>query len=106
MIDWNNPDQRESAIAAKWAQAEDQIEVQEARIAELEAALDAVVEALQVYADPTFYHACSFMFERPTGGFDEDFGPNEDYDYDKPGKHARETLAALAALAPKESSDD
>jgi hypothetical protein len=45
MTDWNNPDQRESAIAAKWAQAEDQIKVQEARIAELEAALLGLQEA-------------------------------------------------------------
>jgi hypothetical protein len=67
--------------------------------AELLAERDALAEALAVYADPGFYHGCAFMFDRPTGGFDEDFGPNEDYDYDKPGKHARETFATLAARA-------
>jgi len=48
--------------------------------------------ALAVYADPSFYHACSFMFDRPTGGFDEDFSFNEEYQRDMPGKLARDTL--------------
>jgi hypothetical protein len=53
--------------------------------------------ALSVYADPGFYHGCAFMFDRPTGGFDEDFSldhGDEDYDYEKPGKLARAALAA------------
>jgi hypothetical protein len=54
-------------------------------------------EALAVYADPSFYHACSFMFDRPTGGFDEDFDFDEDYGRDMPGKMAR---AALASTSP------
>ena len=59
--------------------------------------------ALEVYADPSFYHACSFMFDRPTGGFDEDFDYDDEYERDMPGKHARETLAAIdAAMAQKD----
>lgn len=49
-------------------------------------------EALEVYADPSFYHACSFLFDRPTGGFDEDFDYDEDYGREMPGKLAREAL--------------
>lgn len=48
--------------------------------------------ALEVYADPGFYHACMFMFDRPTGGFDEDFDYDEDYERDMPGKLARAAL--------------
>lgn len=57
------------------------------RIAELE-------DALKVYADPEFYHGCSFIFDRPTGGFDEDFSIVKDSDYHRPmpGKLARKVL--------------
>lgn len=48
--------------------------------------------ALSVYADPSFYHACVFMFDRPTGGFDEDFDFDAEYDRPMPGKLAREVL--------------
>ena len=56
--------------------------------------IDALVE-LSLYANPSFYHACCFFFERPTGGFDEDFSFDEDYGRDMPGKTAREALLAL-----------
>jgi hypothetical protein len=51
-----------------------------------------LTEALAFYADPETYHACGFMFDRPTGGFDEDHG-HEDYDRPMPGKRARQALA-------------
>ena len=53
-------------------------------------------EALEFYADPETYHGCSFLFDRPTGGFDEDLSEdhgNWKYEYAKPGKLARATLA-------------
>jgi hypothetical protein len=78
------------------------LEAQAAEIAKLTAERDALLAALDLYADPVFYHGCAFMFDRPTGGFDEDFGPNEDYDYDKPGKLARETLDAIDAARAQE----
>lgn len=59
------------------------------RIEDLEKALD-------FYADPETYHGCSFMFDRPTGGFDEDFSNNhghEDYDRPMPGQKARDVLS-------------
>ena len=51
-------------------------------------------EALEIYANPDFYFACSFFFDRPTGGFDEDFDYDEQYERDMPGKIARAALAA------------
>ena len=61
------------------------------------AEIEKLREALEMYADPAFYHGCAFMFDRPTGGFDEDFSldhGDENYDYEKPGKLARAALAA------------
>ena len=54
-----------------------------------------LVSALNVYADPSFYHACVIMFDPPTGGFDEDFSFDAEYGRDMPGKLARETLDAI-----------
>ena len=65
---------------------------------ELETLLVETLEALQVYADPSFYHACSFIFDRPTGGFDEDFSPDEFYGREMPGKLARETIDRVREL--------
>ena len=61
-------------------------------------ALGIAVDALMVYGNPEFYHACAFMFDRPTGGFDEDFQRRHghpDYDRPMPGKLARSALAKL-----------
>lgn len=58
--------------------------------------------ALEFYANPETYHACGFLFDPPTGGFDEDFSDDhghEDYPRATPGKTARQ---ALSALEPKE----
>lgn len=49
-------------------------------------------EALEMYANPDFYYACAFHFDRPTGGFDEDFEYNKEYGRPMPGKRAREAL--------------
>ena len=57
-----------------------------------------LVDALKVYADPGFYHACMFMFDRPTGGFDEDFDYDEEYERAMPGKLARMTLDEVARI--------
>jgi len=61
--------------------------------------------ALEFYANPETYHACGFMFDPPTGGFDEDFSDDhghEDYPRAMPGKAARQ---ALSALTPKEPNN-
>jgi len=51
-------------------------------------------DALEFYANPDTYFACSFLFDRPTGGFDEDFDEgHEDYDRPMPGRRARQALA-------------
>lgn len=53
-------------------------------------------EALSFYADPGTYHAVSFMFDPPCGGFQDDFSDDHgDYVYEgrrKPGKLARQVL--------------
>ena len=64
----------------------------------LEASALRLVDALKVYADPGFYHACMFMFDRPTGGFDEDFDYDEEYERAMPGKLARMTLDEVARI--------
>ena len=78
-----------------------QLDVLMEGIAELVAERDALREqvrvlreALEIYANPDFYFACSFFFDRPTGGFDEDFDYDEQYERDMPGKIARAALAA------------
>lgn len=58
-------------------------------------------EALEFYADPGSYHACSFIFDPPTGGFDDDFDEgHEGYERPMPGKCAR------AALQPERGRND
>lgn len=54
--------------------------------------------ALNFYADPETYHACTFLFDRPTGGFDDDFSDDhghEDYDRPMPGTIARDALKGI-----------
>lgn len=46
------------------------------------------VRILATYADAAFYHGCCFAWDRPTGGFDDDFMYSQEYDYAKPGKMA------------------
>lgn len=73
----------------------------EVEIKELAAAAIKTIEemtaALEFYADPGTYHACGFFFDRPTGGFDEDFSEDHGdpfYDRPMPGKLARQVLAS------------
>ena len=64
--------------------------------ADAERERDRAREALGFYADPTVYHGCAFLFDRPNGGFDSDFEEvSECYGYDRPmpGKRARAALA-------------
>lgn len=62
---------------------------------------EAALTALHLYADEGFYHGCSFEFDRPTGGFDEDFDEDDNSSYDRPmpGKAARHALALLNGVA-------
>ena len=77
---------------------------------EIEAeALIKIIDALEFYANPDVYWACSFMFDRPTGGFDDDFSDFQEYkdfldgstpdcyyeDRERPGLNARKVLRAL-----------
>ena len=64
-------------------------------VEDLEAATINMVSTLSIYADPSFYHACSFEFDPPTGGFDQDFTFDAEYDRNMPGRAARECLASL-----------
>lgn len=57
-----------------------------------------LLDALENYADPGFYHACSFRFDPPAGGFDKDFSHDEEYGRLMPGKLAREALQRANAL--------
>jgi len=55
-------------------------------------------EALKFYADPENYHAVSFTFDPPCGGFAHDFSDahgHPDYDRPMPGNCAREALKEL-----------
>jgi len=61
---------------------------------------DALMDALEFYADPDTYFAIGFSADRPCGGFEDDFEEIDDPIYGKierPGKRAR---AALAKYAP------
>jgi len=56
---------------------------------------DQLGDALEFYADPGTYHAISFMFDPPCGGFDTDFDEEHGdkfYERPMPGKRARKAL--------------
>lgn len=57
--------------------------------------LNTLIEALAFYSDPETYHAVSVIVDRPCGEFADDFSDNDDYDYPKPGKLARDTFKEL-----------
>lgn len=67
-----------------------------------------LVDALEFYANPNVYWACSFFFDRPTGGFDEDFSDYHEFkdfcpedsefehqNRERPGLTARKALREL-----------
>jgi hypothetical protein len=62
-------------------------------------ALGMAIDALQMYANPEFYHAIAILADPPTGGFDKDVSNVKElgFDYDRPmpGKLARATLKRL-----------
>jgi len=58
-----------------------------------------LAETLALYADPDFYFAVAFMFDRPCGGFADDFDRPDGDRYDRPGKAARAALSDLARKA-------
>lgn len=68
-----------------------------------------LINALEFYADPDTYWACSFMMDRPTGGFDDDFSDFQEYgdfldgstpacyyeDRERPGLTARKAIREI-----------
>jgi hypothetical protein len=64
------------------------------RIAKYERLCSLLIEALTIYADPSFYHAITIIGDRPTGGFDEDVSRVHGSIYNRPmpGKLARKAL--------------
>ena len=68
---------------------------QEGEITAYHQLVDQMWEALDYYASPETYHGCAFMFDPPTGGFDQDFDEDHghpDYNRPMPGKLARLVL--------------
>ena len=66
-----------------------------ARVLELEGEVAGLRETLVVYADPGFYHAIGFGFDRPCGDFADDFSEDHAdpfYDRPMPGAAARAAL--------------
>lgn len=62
-------------------------------------ALTIAINALERYADPTFYHAIAIIGDAPTGGFDKDVSTvDKSFGYGRPmpGKEARKALDRLA----------
>jgi hypothetical protein len=77
------------------------------RIAKYERLCSILIDALQMYADPGFYHAITIIGDRPTGGFDEDISRVQGSGYNRPmpGKLARRALRdaeKLVAASPAE----
>lgn len=61
--------------------------------------LERAYVVLSFYADPETYHAVSFMFDSPGGGWKEDFSDDhEHWQYDRamPGKQARKMILELS----------
>ena len=77
------------------AELERELTAAHQRIAELENDNARMIDALEFYANPETYHACAFLFDPPTGGFDKDFDDGHNgYDRPMPGKLARQAIGA------------
>lgn len=77
--------------------------------------LTQLIDALEFYANPDTYWACMFMFDSPTGGFDDDFSDFKEYgdfldgetpdcyyeDRERPGLAARKALRELVKQNPE-----
>lgn len=74
------------------------IEALEKDVSEAESERELLRDAVKFYADEGVYHGCSFSFDRPTGGFDDDFSLDAGSEYDRPmpGKRAREALRQMS----------
>ncbi len=55
-----------------------------------------LIRTVIFYGNPSTYHACAFIFDPPTGGFDRDFSKTDMYEDEKPGKMARDTFHRYA----------
>lgn len=75
---------------------DDEIAALRAAIATFDASdLGKALDVVEFYADPENYHAISFLFDRPCGGFADDFDEDHghpDYNRPMPGKLARGLL--------------
>lgn len=62
-------------------------------------ALGIAIDALRFYADPETYHAIMIVPDRPAGLFADDFGPDNDFEYQRPmpGRCARDAIERLGA---------
>ena len=55
--------------------------------------LKKAIEALEFYADPDSYFAMSFMADRPSGKFADDFSDDHGFNqYDRPGWRGRTNI--------------
>lgn len=62
-----------------------------------------LLQALEFYANPEQYHAISFLFDPPCGGFKGDFGGEKEhqhwgYNRKMPGKTARKAIRRFAKM--------
>jgi len=75
----------------------------DARIAKYEKLCCILIDALQMYANPEFYHGIMIIPDRPAGGFDEDVSSVKklgfDYNRPMPGKLARTALRKAEKVA-------
>jgi hypothetical protein len=71
---------------------------QDKTIEQYKRALGIAMAALEMYADPSSYHAIAFMFDAPCGHFANDFSRTKQGGYNRPmpGKTARWAMRELA----------
>ena len=61
-------------------------------------ALVIAIKTLALYANPSSYHAMSFMADRPAGWFADDFDQTKQYKRKMPGKAARKAIEKIRKL--------
>ena len=66
--------------------------------AKYERALILAIETLGLYAAPHSYHAISFLADRPSGWFADDFSHSPAYRRRMPGRAARRAIAKIQRL--------
>lgn len=96
---WTDRCARLSTLVERLETTDSEIETAlRAELTESKESIERMVEALSFYANVGIYHGCGFKFDRPTGGFDEDFSEDHGdpfYDRPMPGKLAREALRVV-----------